>query len=79
MVSIEDKVKSLLITQLKIQEADFSFELSVGDIPEWDSAAHVNLIMAVEDAFGLDLDISDTIEIEDVFDIIATLKRYDVR
>ena len=79
MVSIEDRVKALLIAQLKIKEADFSLELSVGDIPEWDSAAHVNLIMAVEEAFALDLDIADTIEIEDVFDIIATLKRYDVK
>jgi acyl carrier protein len=79
MVSIEDRVKTLLIAQLKIKEVDFSLELSVGDIPEWDSAAHVNLIMAVEEAFGLDLDIADTIEIEDVFDIIATLKRYDVK
>ena len=73
---IEDKVKAIVIDQLKIKEADFSMELSVGDIPEWDSAAHVQLIMAIEDGFGVELDISDTIEIEDVFDIVAVLKKY---
>ena len=75
---IEDKVKAIVINQLKIKEADFSMELSVGDIPEWDSAAHVQLIMAIEDGFGVELDISDTIEIEDVFDIVSVLKKYDV-
>ena len=73
---IEDKVKAIVIDQLKIKEADFSMELSVGDIPEWDSAAHVQLIMAIEDGFGVELDISDTIEIEDVFDIVTVLKKY---
>ena len=75
---IEDKVKAIVINQLKIKEADFSMELSVGDIPEWDSAAHVQLSMAIEDGFGVELDISDTIEIEDVFDIVSVLKKYDV-
>lgn len=73
---IEDKVKAIVIDQLKIKEADFSMELSVGDIPEWDSAAHVQLIMAIEDGLDVELDISDTIEIEDVFDIVAVLKKY---
>lgn len=77
MTSTEERVRKLLINQLKIDEERFSFDLAVGDIPEWDSAAHVNLIMAVEEAFGLELDIADTIEIEDVTDIIATLKRYE--
>ena len=74
---IEEKVKTIVIDQLRIKEADFSMELSVGDIPEWDSAAHVQLIMAIEDGFNVDLDIADTIEIEDVFDIVAVLKKYD--
>ena len=77
-MSIEDKVKTIVIDQLRIKEADFSMDLSVGDIPEWDSAAHVQLIMAIEDGFNLELDIADTIEIEDVFDIVAVLKKYDV-
>lgn len=76
-MSIEDKVKSIVIKQLKIKEADFSLELSVGDIPEWDSAAHVQLIMAIEDGFNIEIDISDAIEIEDIFDIVAVLKKYE--
>lgn len=78
MDSLELRVKELILEQLKITDEMFSLELSVGDIPEWDSAAHVTLIMAIEETFDIDLDISDTIDIEDVFDIIATLKKYNV-
>jgi len=68
----------LVMEQLKITDDQYSDELSIGDIPEWDSAAHVNLITSIEERFEIDLDISDAIDIEDVFDIIATLKKYNV-
>jgi acyl carrier protein len=29
------------------------------DMPEWDSVAHLNLMLAVEDAFGVKLDLDE--------------------
>ncbi|MEF1228776.1 acyl carrier protein, partial [Vibrio fortis] len=45
-------------------------ELAVGDIPEWDSLAHMRIIAALESDLGVVLDIEQTLEIEDVEDIV---------
>ncbi|HAS7161639.1 TPA: acyl carrier protein, partial [Vibrio cholerae] len=45
-------------------------ELAVGDIPEWDSLAHMRIIAALESDLGVVLDIEQVLEIEDVEDII---------
>ncbi|EKF9607434.1 TPA: phosphopantetheine-binding protein, partial [Vibrio cholerae] len=41
-----------------------------GDIPEWDSLAHMRIIAALESDLGVVLDIEQVLEIEDVEDII---------
>jgi acyl carrier protein len=52
-------------------------ELSVGDIPEWDSLAHMQLIEAFEEASGTTLDIEKIIEIEDVQDLLEAFQKSD--
>ena len=77
-IKIEDKVKETVISVLNISEDQYTDELAIGDIPEWDSVNHVLLIQQIEEDFDINLDITDAIDIEDIFDIIATLKKYNV-
>lgn len=77
--SIELKVKEIIISVLNITEDQYSDELAIGDIPEWDSVNHVLLIQQIEEDFDINLDIEDAIDIEDVFDIFSTLKKYNIR
>lgn len=73
---IEEDVKSLVLSTLRIPESEYSETLAAGDIPAWDSLAHVNLLIAVEQHFHIVFDVSDAIDIETVADLIETVKRY---
>lgn len=73
---MEETIKGIVLQTLRIDESVYSEDLAAGDIPEWDSLRHVNLLMAVESALNFTLDIGDSIEIETVGDLIDTAKRY---
>lgn len=62
--------------QLNISDVDYHDDLTAGDIPAWDSLGHVNLLMAVEKHFRISFDISDSIDIETISDLVDTTKHY---
>ncbi|WCE29851.1 acyl carrier protein [Vibrio sp. SCSIO 43137] len=63
-------VKALIADILKVSVEKIDDELAIGDIPEWDSLAHMRIIAALESELGVVLDIEQTLEIEDVEDIV---------
>lgn len=73
---IDDRIRRLVIESLRIDESVYSEDLAAGDIPQWDSLAHVNLLMATEREFRISFDIADAAEIESVGDLIDAVKRY---
>ncbi|WP_309396742.1 acyl carrier protein [Cerasicoccus maritimus] len=73
---MEDKLRDLIIAQLKIEPGQYSDELGAGDLPEWDSLAHMNLIMAVEREFKITFDVADAVDLETVGDFQDALRRY---
>tara|TARA_B100000674_G_C37930856_1_gene957906 strand:- start:1067 stop:1309 length:243 start_codon:yes stop_codon:yes gene_type:complete len=76
---LKQKVKDTIINVLQINESDFSEDLAIGDIPEWDSVNHVLLIQEIEELFEINIDVTDAIDIEDVFDIYNILKKYNIK
>ena len=73
-VMIMEKVFNLIADILNVSVDSISNELAVGDIPEWDSLAHMRIISSLEAEFGVSLDIEQILEIEDVEDIIEAVK-----
>ena len=73
---IEDEIKTVVVNQLKIDESVYNEDLAAGDIPEWDSLGHVNLLMAVEEHFQVSFDVADAVDIESIADLIDTTKSY---
>ena len=47
-------------------------------IPDWDSVGHLNLIMEVEKAFNIKVEIEEMFEIEKLADITKILKKKEV-
>ena len=74
--SIEQQLKTIVITSLKIAEFEYNEELTAGDLPQWDSIGHVNLLMAVEQGFDIAFDVTDAIDIESVGDLLDMVKKY---
>ncbi|MGR6832888.1 acyl carrier protein [Aliivibrio wodanis] len=70
MTISKESTKELIANILGVSLDVVQDELAVGDIPEWDSLAHMRIIAALESDLGVVLDIEQTLEIEDVEDII---------
>ena len=64
------KIKKIIAENLDVSLDLITNELAIGDIPEWDSLAHVRLIAALETDLGIQLDVEQTLDIEDVEDFI---------
>lgn len=76
---MEERLRNLIIAQLKIDPNQYSEDLGAGDIPEWDSLAHMNLIMAIEREFHITFDVADAVDLETVGDFQDALKRYQAQ
>ena len=70
MANSKESVKKLIAEILNVEIDVVQDDLAVGDIPEWDSLAHMRIIAALESDLGIVLDIEQTLEIEDVEDIV---------
>ncbi|MBE8578968.1 acyl carrier protein [Vibrio sp. OPT18] len=70
MMNTKESVKELIAKVLNVSVNAVDDELAVGDIPEWDSLAHMRIIAALESDLGVVLDIEQTLDIEDVEDIV---------
>ena len=66
----EMQVRKMIAENLNISVDLVVDELGVGDIAEWDSLAHMRLIGALDKELGVVLDIEQSLDIEDVRDII---------
>jgi acyl carrier protein len=51
--TLTDPVLDLIAETLKLPLDQLDDGLAMGEVPQWDSVAHVNLIMALETEFGL--------------------------
>jgi acyl carrier protein len=60
---------------LGLSPADVNDETSAENTPEWDSLKHVNIVMAVEQAFGLKFDMNEIMEINSVGRIAEALQK----
>jgi len=50
-------------------------ELAQGDVPGWDSQGHLDLIMSLEAAFGIEFELAEATALRSVRDIAAALAR----
>jgi len=71
-------LEQIFADSLAINLSDISDALTYQSIPQWDSVAHMTLIAAVEDEYGIMLDTDDIIDMSSVGKAKAILQKYDV-
>jgi len=54
-----EKIQYMMATTLKVSPDKISRETSDKDLASWDSLAHVNLMMSLEQTFDLFLEVED--------------------
>jgi acyl carrier protein len=64
------------ILKLVFPETDqFTLEMTKSDIPSWDSIAHLNLIIEVEDAFGVSFEMDEIESLNSLKGLLEILNR----
>lgn len=64
---------------IDVMDLDGDFELTEGmtadDIEEWDSLSHIQLIVAIEKAFGVKFTAKEALEWEEVGDCVDSIEK----
>lgn len=71
MASVEEKVKSIIVDQLGVNESEVTGSASFVDDLGADSLDTIELVMAFEEAFGIEIPDEDAEKIKTVQDAIA--------
>ena len=75
MDNIEERIKEVMSLIFNIDKLDLPDDCAYGNFEPWDSLAHMNLIIALEEEFMLrlsDEDVTDMLNISLVRDIIKS-------
>jgi acyl carrier protein len=72
------KVQQVVSTVLKVPPVKIKLETSDKDLSAWDSLAHVNLMMGLEQTFDLSLEVEDFDKLTSVAAIIDYLQERDI-
>lgn len=51
----EDRLKAVVAAMLEIDPNAIGADTSTDTVPQWDSVRHMNLVIALEEAFGISI------------------------
>jgi citrate synthase len=63
---MSEDIDELLARSLRIPRGELKDDLEYGEIRQWNSLAHVNLMLALEEAYGLPIDEDRMVELTSV-------------
>jgi len=69
-----EKIQYVIATTLKVAPDKISRETSDKDLAAWDSLAHVNLMMGLEQTFDLFLEVEDFVKLTSVAAILEYVR-----
>ena len=61
-----DKLDQLIADTLKIAPEEVSDDLAYGSLPEWDSLAHVSLMLQLEAEYDIEIDEDTMVELTSI-------------
>jgi acyl carrier protein len=64
----------IFVAEIGLRPEDFTDDLSYNSVPEWDSQAHILIVMAIEEKFNISLESDDVIRMTSVCKIMDILK-----
>ena len=67
-------LREIMALTFEVDEATITAETAQATCPKWDSLGHLNLMLAVEDAFGVRLSVDDIPRLTSVPAILAHLR-----
>jgi acyl carrier protein len=74
MQQVDGAVENLLSEVLQIPASRITADLAMKDVDAWDSLKHMELIVSLEQSFGIELSFDEIIAMQNVAEIKRILK-----
>ena len=71
---MEQKIIGIIAKILEVELEEVELDTTIGDLPEWDSLHHLQIIAELEKEYGIKYVAEDLAELEDVSDLISLTK-----
>lgn len=75
---MEANIENLLAKVLQISPTEITNALAMKDLEVWDSLKHMELIVSVEETFGIELSFDDIVAMQNVREIKRILRERGV-
>lgn len=66
---ISQELKKVILNELNLDDFDLQDETTAPEVPGWDSLNHVNIIVAVENNFGVKFKSYEVLRLKNVGDL----------
>lgn len=73
-MNLENEIMEIIANNLKVSVSDLNEDTAIGDLPEWDSLHHLQIIAAIEKKYGFQFEPDVLMDLEDISDIVAATK-----
>ena len=77
-MSVFKQLQEIIATALEVSADAIGEQTTMEDLEEWDSLGHVHIMVALEQAFDLYMDVEDFAELNSVPDIMRFLESENV-
>lgn len=75
---MEQKLKDLMAELFKMQQEEITESLTMKDVDVWDSLKHMELIVSIEEMFGIELTFDEIVVMQTFKEIKRVLKEKGV-
>lgn len=71
---MDDKIRAVMAQVLRLPVDRVGADAAIGNVPNWDSTAHMRMMLSLEDAFGIELDEAHMVEMTSLARIRAAVE-----
>jgi acyl carrier protein len=75
---MDERIRAIMAEVLRLPADRIGADAAIGTVPNWDSTAHMRIMIALEDAFGIELDESRMVEMTSFARIRDTVRQLQV-
>src|SRR6478735_3681618 len=72
--AMDDKLRAMMARILRLPAERIGPDAAIGNVPNWDSTAHMRIMLALEDEFGVELNESQMVEMTSLAKIRAVVE-----
>lgn len=71
---MKEEIVNIVADVLEVDVCDIEMDTAIGDLPEWDSIHHLQIIAELENVYNIKFNAADLAELEDVSDLLSLVE-----